>query len=159
MSAFALLALIVIANGTPILLRRSLGPRFRQPVDGGRRFFDRRRLFGPRKTVIGVVAAIAVTAVTAPTLGVSWSTGLQIGALAMLGDLTSSFVKRRLSLAPSARAPGLDQLPESLFPALAVRHTLQLDWWELGAVVAAFLLFGSLVSPVLHKLRIRNRPY
>ena len=72
---------------------------------------------------------------------------------------TRIFVKRRLNLRPSARAPGLDQLPESLLPALAVREALQLDWWEVVAVVAAFFLLGSLVSPVLHRLRIRNRPY
>jgi len=154
-----LLALIVIANGTPILLRRLLGHRMRLPLDGGKRLFDRRRLFGPRKTLIGALAAIAATAATAPLLGLRWSTGAQIGLFAMLGDLTSSFVKRRLNLAPSARATGLDQLPESLFPALVVRETLQLGWWELSAVVTAFILFGSLVSPVLHMLRIRSRPY
>ena len=154
-----LLALIVIANGTPILVRRLLGHRLRLALDGGLYFYDRRRLFGPRKTLIGALAAIAAGGVAAPLLGLHWSTGLQIGLFAMLGDLTSSFVKRRLNLAPSARAPWLDQLPESLFPALAVREALQLAWWELVTVVTAFFLFGSLVSPLLHRLRIRNRPY
>ena len=154
-----LLALIVTANGTPILLRRLLGHRLRLPVDAGIRLFDGRRLFGPRKTLIGVLGAVATSAILASLLGLGWSIGLQIGLFAMLGDLTSSFVKRRLNLAPSGKALGLDQLPESLFPALAVREALQLAWWELAAVVTAFFLFSSAVSPVLHRLRIRNRPY
>ena len=154
-----LLALIVIANGTPILLRSLLGYRLRLPVDGGICFLDGRRLFGPRKTTVGVLGAIAVCAVAASILGLGWSIGLQVGLFAMLGDLASSFVKRRLNLEPSGKAPGLDQLPESLFPALKVREALQLGWWELSAVVTAFFLLGTMVSPLLHRLRIRNRPY
>jgi CDP-2,3-bis-(O-geranylgeranyl)-sn-glycerol synthase len=153
-----LLALIVMANGTPILLRRLLGCRLRLPMDAGIYFFDQRRLFGPRKTLVGVLGAIAVSAMTASLLGLDWSIGLQVGLFAMLGDLTSSFVKRRLNLPPSGNAPGLDQLPESLFPALAVRQALHLAWWELAAAVTAFCLFGSLVSPLLRRLRVRGRP-
>ena len=33
--------------------------------------------------------------------------------MAMVGDLLSSFVKRRLKFQPSSRATGLDQIPES----------------------------------------------
>lgn len=154
-----LLALIVIANATPILLRRLFGYRWRLPMDAGICFFDGRRLFGPRKTLVGVLGAMATSSMAASLLGLDWGTGLQVGLFAMIGDLFSSFAKRRLNLPPSSQAPGLDQLPESLFPALAVREALQLTWWELGAVVMAFSLFGALVSPVLHRLRIRDRPY
>lgn len=154
-----LLALIVIANGTPILLRRLLGYRFRLAVDGGICFFDHRRLFGPRKTLVGVLGAIFTSTAAASLLGLGWEIGLQVGLFAMLGDLFSSFLKRRLNLAPSGKAPGLDQLPESLLPALAVREALRLSWWELTAVVTAFFLFGALVSPLLHRLRIRDQPY
>jgi len=154
-----LLALIVIANGTPILLRRLLGYRLRLPMDAGACFVDGRRLFGPRKTLVGVLGAIAASTLAGSVLGIDWSVGLRVGLFAMLGDLTSSFVKRRLNLAPSGKAPGLDQLPESLFPALAVREALQLTWGELAAVVTAFFLFGTLVSPLLHRLRIRDHPH
>ena len=37
------------------------------------------------------------------------------------GDLFSSFVKRRLDLASSSMAIGLDHIPESFFPLLASR--------------------------------------
>ena len=38
--------------------------------------------------------------------------GLLVAATAMAGDLLSSFLKRRLALAPSSQAIGLDQIPE-----------------------------------------------
>jgi hypothetical protein len=54
-------------------------------------------------------------------LRLGWTIGVVVGSMAMLGDLFSSFVKRRLNLPPSSRATFLDQVPESLFPLLASR--------------------------------------
>jgi CDP-2,3-bis-(O-geranylgeranyl)-sn-glycerol synthase len=82
-----------------------------------------------------------------------------MGAVSMLGDLISSFLKRRLGLPPSGQAPGLDQIPESLFPLLAVRNLMNLGWSEIVLVVLAFVLLDSLISPLLYRLRVRNRPF
>jgi hypothetical protein len=43
----------------------------------------------------------------------------RVAFMAMLGDLFSGFVKRRLGMGPSDKALGLDYVPESLLPLLA----------------------------------------
>jgi len=50
-----LIVLMTIANGTPILLARLMGNRLSQPIDGGVRFVDGRRLLGPSKTIRGLL--------------------------------------------------------------------------------------------------------
>ena len=52
-------------------------------------------------------------------LGFAWTCGLVVASVAMSGDLLSSFLKRRLSLPPSSRATGIDQIPECLLPTIA----------------------------------------
>jgi CDP-2,3-bis-(O-geranylgeranyl)-sn-glycerol synthase len=77
----------------------------------------------------------------------------------MAGDLFSSFVKRRLNLAPSARASGLDQVPESLFPLLACRNALALSVPDIAVGVAIFFAGEVVLSLLLYKAHIRDRPY
>ena len=77
----------------------------------------------------------------------------------MLGDLFSSFVKRRMKLPPSSRALGLDQVPESLFPLLACQGALELTVTDISSVVAIFFVGDVLLSPLFFKLKIRKRPY
>ena len=44
----------------------------------------------------------------------------------MAGDLLSSFTKRRMRLASSSMAPGIDQVPESVLPLTCRFRALQL---------------------------------
>jgi hypothetical protein len=53
----------------------------------------------------------------------------------------------------------LDQVPESLFPLLACRSTLSLTLSDIVVCVLAFFLFDVLISKLLYKFRVRNRPY
>ena len=156
---FQILVLLGLANGTPVIAKKLLGDRLAYPLDGGIRFVDGRPLFGASKTLRGVVLAITVTAVLAPLVGLSLKTGAVIGATAMLGDLFSSFLKRRMKLPASSQALGLDQVPESLFPLLACRNALSLGLIDMAAVVVVFFVGELIVSRVLYKLRIRDRPY
>jgi hypothetical protein len=154
-----LIVLLSIANGAPVLLKKLLGHRFSHPIDGGLIFLDRRRLLGPSKTIRGALVAIVLTTLTAPLLGLEASTGALMGGVAMLGDLLSSFIKRRLDFAPSSRVTGLDQIPESLFPLLACRGPLLLSWIDIVSGAAVFLLGAILLSPVFHRIGIRDRPF
>ncbi len=95
----------------------------------------------------------------AALLGYSAGFGLAFGALVMTGDLLSSFLKRRRGLPASSRATGLDQLPESLLPALFTTAYLGLDWWWAPLWAAAFMLLEIVVSKPLFLLHIRKRPY
>jgi CDP-2,3-bis-(O-geranylgeranyl)-sn-glycerol synthase len=86
-------------------------------------------------------------------------TGVLIGLFAMVGDALSCFVKRRLGLEPGERAIGLDQVPESLLPLLAVMKEQGLDWWDVALLVLAFTLFSLVVSRILFRLALRKKPY
>ena len=153
------LVLVTLANGTPVIVKKIFDSRMAVPLDGGLLFFDRRPLFGKSKTVRGVASAIAVTAALAPLLKVSIAAGALVAVFAMIGDLFSSFVKRRLKLPPSSQALGLDQIPESLFPLLAVQKMLSLSFAEIAACVAIFTVGELIVSRFLYWLRIRDQPY
>jgi len=158
-SPFKMLVLLAIANGAPILGKKIFGASFNYPLDGGAKFRDGRPLFGPSKTIRGVVLSLIATALAASALGYEWIDGALISALSMLGDLTSSFVKRRLGLPPSSMAPGLDQIPESLFPLLALKARLGLTAWDIAGVVLAFVVLELLLSRLLFGLHLRDRPY
>ena len=82
--------------------------------------------FGSSKTIRGIVFSMLMSAAGAVLVGLEWKIGLAIGGVAMAGDLFTSFVKRRVHMPAGSRATGLDQIPESLFPLLACRHTLSL---------------------------------
>jgi CDP-diglyceride synthetase len=125
-SILRLLVLMTLANGTPIVAKKIFGPRFARPLDTGIIFFDGRPLFGPSKTIRGIVASILITTASAPLIGLDLTIGAIVAGATMAGDLFSSFVKRRLNLPPSSQALGLDQVPESLFPMLACRGALSL---------------------------------
>jgi hypothetical protein len=153
--AAKLLLLVILANGAPLAMKVVLGRRWAAPLDAGVRFADRRPLLGESKTVRGVVAGIVVPTALAPLMGLTIDVGLTVGALAMLGDLASSFVKRRLDLAPSANAPLLDQLPECLLPLLAVRTQFGLSWLILLELVVIFVIINLALTPMARVLRRR----
>lgn len=153
------LLLLGVANGAPIFARKLLRDRFGWPLDGGLRFTDGRPLFGSSKTLRGLVLSLLCTALAAPALGFDWQLGLTVGAFAMLGDLVSSFSKRRLNRPTSSRAIGLDQVPESLFPVLACQERLGLQPWDVVLLVLLFITLELLLSRLLYRLHIREQPY
>ena len=143
----------------PILATRAFGAWGAWPIDGGLRFVDGRPLLGSSKTWRGVALALVGSTIAAPILGLPWQIGALAGAAAMAGDLASSFLKRRMRLAPSSMAPGIDQVPEVVLPLLACQNELGLN--TVGVVVATGLFWiGELgLSRLLYRLGIREKPY
>jgi hypothetical protein len=156
---FQVLALVAVANGVPVLAKKVMGERYARPIDGGFCLNDGRPLLGSSKTMRGAVLSIVVTSITGPVVGLDVWSGFLAGFSAMGGDLLSSFAKRRLGLQPSSMAPGVDQVPESLLPLLALRGRLGLTWIDVVLGVAAFWLGELVLSRVLFVLKIRDRPY
>ena len=154
-----LLILLVAANGAPIIARHLLGDRCTWPLDGGRKTSSGQPILGSSKTWRGIVAALLLTPAVAYLLGIDWHWGMIIGGLAMLGDIIASFVKRRLGLPPSSQAIGLDQIPESLVPLLAIAPFYPLKWWSVLIVVIAFAVVVPLLSRLFFLVGIRRRPY
>lgn len=156
---FQLVFLLLVANGTPVLVKRVLGQRFSFPLDGGVKIYDGQRLFGPSKTVRGVLLSILVTSASAPIIGLDSEIGAIVGTASMAGDVFSSFLKRRLRLPPSSKVTGLDQIPESLFPLLSCRWMLTLTITDVVAGVAIFFLGEIILSKLLYRVGIRRHPY
>jgi hypothetical protein len=154
-----LLGLLTLANGTPVVAKRMFGDRFAWPIDANCKFVDGRPLFGASKTIRGLLLAVAVTSACAPLVGLGIAIGTVVAITAMAGDLVSSFVKRRLALAPSSQAIGLDQIPESLFPLLACRQELGLTAADIGIGVVVFFVGELVLSRLLFRLHFRDRPY
>ena len=154
-----LLILLAVANGTPVVAKKVLGDAFARPLDGGAVFLDGRPLLGPSKTIRGIVLSLLATPLAALLMGLQWELGAVVAAGAIVGDLFSSFVKRRLGLPPSSMAIGLDQIPESLFPLIAARMLIPVTLLDIVAVVTIFFVGELMLSRILFKLRLRDRPY
>jgi CDP-2,3-bis-(O-geranylgeranyl)-sn-glycerol synthase len=77
----------------------------------------------------------------------------------MLGDLFSSFLKRRMGLPPSAMLLGVDQIPESVLPLLACAPLLELGLFDIVLGTAVFFAGGLVLSRLLFRLNIRERPF
>ena len=154
-----LLALIITANGAPIIFRFLAGNKMAYPVDFRVNFIDQKRLFGNAKTWRGLIGSMLLTCVAAVLLGYDLKIGFLIAAGAMSGDLLSSFIKRRLNLRTSSMAPLLDQVPESLIPALFVMHSFHLTAHTIFYLVIMFFVLEYLLSRIFYELGIRKKPY
>ena len=133
-----ILVLLFVANGAPVLAKYLLRHRFEAPLDGGLNFLDGRPLFGPSKTVRGLSLALVLSSAAAPMMGLEWTTGLFVAVGAMLGDLFSSFLKRRMQIRTSGRAVGLDQLPEAVFPLLICMLFVPISLLDVVVMTAIF---------------------
>jgi CDP-2,3-bis-(O-geranylgeranyl)-sn-glycerol synthase len=151
--------LLVAANGAPVLANKAMGKRWAWPVDNKLKLYDGHRLFGNTKTWRGLCSAVLLSTLASILCGIEPLIGALFGALAMLGDLLASFIKRRMGRAESSRERGLDTVPESLLPVLLLQEPLGLGLVDIMLVVTIFFLIEEWVSPVLYRLHIRKRPY
>jgi CDP-2,3-bis-(O-geranylgeranyl)-sn-glycerol synthase len=154
-----LLLLLAVANGTPILAKRLLGDTLDRPLDGGAIFTDGRPWFGPAKTIRGIVLSLLATPLAAALIGLPWRLGAVVAAAAMAGDLLSSFVKRRMGVAPSGKATGLDQIPEALLPLAASRLVVAVTVADIVAGTMIAFVGGVIFSRILFAMGLRDQPY
>ena len=154
-----LLFLIIVANGSPIIGRWIMNGFWEMPIDGGAVFIDGRPILGTSKTYRGLACSLVGTVLAGALVGLSWKISLIVSLLAMVGDCLSSFVKRRFGYSSGAKALWLDQIPESLFPMLAMWNVLNLSVLGLGLTVMGFVVVELVLSPIRYKLHIRKHPY
>ena len=160
MSIINALILLLVANGSPVIIRNLLGEqRFSLALDHGRHFFDDRPVFGPHKTYRGLLASVVTTTITAWLLSLPLLLGVLFSLLSMLGDLFASFCKRRMHIHSGGMALGLDQLPEALLPLLLLKSQLQLSYTDVAISLVLFVILDLLLSSLLFKLQIRKHPY
>lgn len=92
-----------VANGFPVLFGG--GP----PLDGGEQWVDGKPILGKNKTIRGSIAGIVFGSIVGFIQGNIFG-GLAQSVGAILGDLISSFLKRRYDLSPGSSMPIVDQL-------------------------------------------------
>ena len=154
-----LLLIIIAANGAPIVLHKWLGQRLFYPIDMNWKFVDGKRLFGDAKTWLGVVGIILVSVVLSWLLGLGWITGAIAAIGVISGDLLSSFIKRRLGMRVSSMALGLDQIPESLFPFWMLMNTYNFTFLDITLAVLCFMALELVLSHLLYRWHVREKPY
>lgn len=156
---FSIVVLLLAANGLPIIARKLLQEKFEYPIDFGLQLPDHHPVFGTSKTWRGVIVSITGTGILAYLMGFPIIVATRFGLYAMLGDLSSSFVKRRMGLPESSKTRGLDVVPESLFPLLMLHDYLSINMLELLIILGVFVFVEITLSPILYRLHIRKRPY
>ncbi|MFA7382105.1 MAG: CDP-archaeol synthase [Desulfurivibrionaceae bacterium] len=137
--ALKILFFLFWGNLLPPLASLIMGERFARPVDFGATWFDGLPLFGPHKTIRGILVCFAGATLAFPLLGVSWQVAACAAALLIAGDLLSSFIKRRLRMASGESVFVLDQIFESLLPALYLGSQMQAHLWSNALVLAVFM--------------------
>jgi len=137
-----LLLLLGVANSAPIAARRLLADRWAAPLDGGLNFVDGRPLLGPGKTIRGVAAAVVATALASWALGMSPQVGALLGAVSMAATRWPASSSAGWAWRERPRH-GMDQVPESLLPLLAVQGMLDLSAVQILAVTVAFFVSRS----------------
>lgn len=141
---------MVTANTAAWAAARLLGTRWDAPLDGGVALRDGTRLLGSHKTWRGLVAAVVCCAIVARFAGLGFGLGAAFGALALLGDAASSFIKRRLRMRPGAEVLGLDQLAEAILPLIVLQGPLGLGLADILIVAAAFALLDVVATKARH---------
>jgi hypothetical protein len=144
------LLLLVIANTSACLAAFVFGEEFAAPLDFGITLRDGTRLLGSHKTWRGLISAAIACGMVTQNLQLGLLRGAVFGTLALLGDATSSFVKRRLRLPPGAEVLGLDQLPEALLPLLVLQRPLGLGLVECLIIAVTFAILDITATKLRH---------
>jgi CDP-2,3-bis-(O-geranylgeranyl)-sn-glycerol synthase len=160
------------ANGFPPLSR---GIR---PIDFGKNWLDRRRIFGDGKTyegfALGVFAGTLIGVLEAylyPDLNayamqfgfslptISLTIGFLIALGAMCGDLAGSFIKRRMGLGRGADVPLLDQWNFIIGSVVFVYFFTQITIWMFLIMLLITPVVHRLANIIAHKIKIKREPW
>ena len=142
-AVFKVVCFLLWVNFLPPLACFLRGQRFTRPLDRGKSWVDRQPILGDHKTLSGIMVSLVGGTAVFLLLGVEWHVAGTAALLAMLGDLLSSFIKRRLALPPGKDVVVLDQFFESLLPTLYLRTALQLS---IGQIVIILVLFMAVAA-------------
>ncbi len=157
-----ILIFLFFANCLPVLAKVVLGKRHGYPIDGEVLWLDNKPLFGPNKTIRGIIISITGGMVVCSLIGQPWWIGGVVATLVMTGDLTSSFIKRRFTIPSGKDLFPLDHLLESLFPVLFLVPILSLTWLHATIIVITFILAAYPASLwwkyTIHKPPVDNYP-
>lgn len=141
-----------VANSTPVVLGG--GP----PLDGGGTWSDGKPILGRNKTIRGCISGVLAGALVGLIQG-NLLGGFMQGLGAILGDLISSFMKRRFDYQPGSSMPIVDQLD---FITLAVILSYPFQITNLASVAIIMLItipihYGT--NYVAWLLKLKKNPW
>ncbi len=141
-----------VANAAPVVLGGG------RPLDGGATWVDGKPLLGSHKTIRGCAVGMLAGALVGVAQG--WPTvGVVQGVGAILGDLMSSFVKRRLDLEPGASAPLLDQLDFIVVAALLSQPLTKASHQDLATIILLTVPIHYLANFFSWLFKVKDRPW
>jgi hypothetical protein len=152
MVALKILLLLLVANTAPLIFGVLFPNMRRWPLDNGRRFTDGRPLLGGHKTFWGLFSGIGAAGFISLLTGLPLSKGLLIGLASLLGDLLTSFLKRRLGLVEGETAYLFDHLLEGALPLLLCKPLFSISWSLLLVLLGLFITCGLLGARILPRL-------
>lgn len=140
------------ANSSPVILGGGI------PLDLGKYFFDKRRIFGDGKTIQGFIGGLIAGTLVAifqgrPEAGFLMSLG------ALTGDLIGSFIKRRLDIAQGGSLPGVDQVFFLIFALLFASPVERLRWTGLVILLIVTPPIHLAANILAYKIGLKSKPY
>jgi CDP-2,3-bis-(O-geranylgeranyl)-sn-glycerol synthase len=140
------------ANAAPVALGG--GP----PLDGGEKWLDGKPFLGSHKTlrgcIVGVLAGLLIGFLQGNVLA-----GVTQGFGAILGDLLSSFLKRRWDLAPGASAPVLDQLDFIVVAIILSQPFTRATLQEMVIIILVTIPIHYLSNYLSWMLKMKEHPW
>ena len=134
-----------------------------RPIDFKKKFYDKRRILGDGVTIRGTASGVLCGTIVGalqqePVLGFLLSLG------AMVGDMSGSFIKRRMGFERGAHAPILDQLNFVVGGLVFASLILPIGVFPLNleTVIILFVLtpFGHLmVNKTGYQLKMKDVPW
>jgi len=153
-----ILLLLWLINFAPPLLAHLLGEKWSNPVDGDRLYKDGKPLLGPHKTYRGIAAGLATGFLVGWALGFPAWVSFSTGFLSMLGDLLSSFIKRRLDLPSGSAVFGFDQIFEGSLPFVVLAPHESLGLMDVLVLTALFTVVAYSGSRFFKEI-LSRKPY
>ncbi len=141
-----------VANSTPVVLGG--GP----PVDGGASWTDGKPILGTNKTIRGTITGVLAGTIIGLIQG-NLIGGFAQSTGALLGDLISSFYKRRRDYAPGSSMPIIDQLD---FISLAVVLSYpfqQTDLLSVAVIMVITVPIHYAVNYISWLMKLKKNPW
>lgn len=149
MIAFKILVILIVANAAPLLSAEFCPKGRRRPLDNGRKLADGNPMLGENKTLWGLLSGIGAGGILSLIFGLPLVIGFLIPGVSLLGDLLTSFIKRRFGLAEGETAYLLDHLLEGALPLLLCKGLFSISWSLSFTILMLFIgcgLLGSMVA-------------
>ncbi len=127
-----------LINFVPPLLALIFHDKLNRPVDANKTFFDGQPFLGSHKTIRGITGAVVCGGVASHLFSFTIFEGIMIATLSMLGDLITSFFKRRLKKPSGTVIPGVDQFLEAFLPLIFWKHITSISWFWVAIAMALF---------------------